>query len=114
MRRIPLSVAASVVGLLALSACGSEPLTERSFDSVADLRSAVTDQDLTCDSEDVVHGDGYKESMSCGDNVWLILFEDEQQKNARVDQYEESNSSYVDGPNWVVVAPQAELDRITN
>lgn len=106
------AAAAALAGLITLSACGSEPITDRSFDSVGDLREAATDAGLECGGDEIVQGEGYKESMSCGDNVWLIVFDDDQQKSRRVSQYDDNGSNFLQGANWVVVAPQNALDQI--
>lgn len=113
MRRIvPLS--ASLASLLALCACGDQTLTERRFESVTDLRAAVVDVGVACDSERISQGEGYAESLRCGQNVWLTVFRDEGQKDLRTDEYDEQGSTYIEGANWVVVAPEEILEQVTN
>lgn len=139
MRRLIPSVSALGITLLALTACGgggedpaggsssaaesapeqsessSQPVdTGQSLDSVDELKNAVTDAGLTCDGGEAIEGDGYKESMSCGDNVWLVVFDDDGQQSEKVSQYEEDGSNYLEGENWVVVAPQDALDKISS
>ena len=97
------------------SESSSQPVdTGQSFDSVDELKNAVTDAGLTCDGGEAIEGDGYKESMSCGDNVWLVVFDDDGQQSEKVSQYEEDGSNYLEGENWVVVAPQDALDKISS
>ncbi|MEW1978950.1 hypothetical protein AB0271_11320 [Kocuria palustris] len=101
-------------GSAAEQSSGSEkPIdTDASFGSVDELRAAVTDAGLDCDAGDPIEGEGYKESMSCGDNVWLVVFDDEKQQSDKVAQYDEDGSNYLEGENWVVVAPQEALDKV--
>ncbi|GGG64074.1 hypothetical protein GCM10011374_29520 [Kocuria dechangensis] len=115
MRRPSFLLAAPATVLL-LSACGGsngESLTLQSFDSVVDLKSAVTETGVTCDSDQISRGEGYKESLKCGDNVWLTVFDGPEDKQARIETYEKQQSTYVQGENWVVVAPQTTLDKVT-
>lgn len=111
-RTTPITVVV-LISAAALVGCGGDkPLTEQSFDSAADLRTAVAEAGVPCDNEEVNQGEGYKESINCGDNVWLTVFDNQEDKQARTERYDEQKSKYVSGENWVVVAPQESLDKI--
>lgn len=105
----------TALSLLALTACGgsSTSITDTSYDNVKDLKAAVTDAGLPCQSDSVFKGEGVKEAIKCGDKVWLGVYQDDKQKNARVDEYRKKENSFVAGPNWTVVAPQKELDKLS-
>lgn len=114
LRTVPLIL--TTAGLLALTACGDAQgpsLSTQSFDSATDLQAAVEERGITCESGRPSEGEGYKESLKCGNNVWLTVFESSEDKRARIETYEQQRSTFVEGPNWVVVAPQQTLDELS-
>lgn len=115
-RRI-LLITFPTVGLLAFTGCASSEtptLTTQRFESVTDLQAAVANRGIGCDSDTIAHGGGYKESLKCGDKTWLTIFETSADKEARIEIYEERNSTYIEGQNWVIVAPKEILQEVTS
>ena len=116
MRRTMSMIVVTTAGLLGVTACGGSEnptLTTQSFDSAMDLKAAVVDRGVVCNADTVAQGKGYKESLKCGDNVWLTVFESAADKEARIEAYDEQGSSYVQGQNWVIVAPEETLQKVT-
>jgi|GEM_PF-4959932 len=102
------------ISLLLASGCGSQQMTDKSVDSVSDLRSRITDLDVPCDSEKSFRTSGIKEAISCGGNVWLTVYENDEQKNARISEYKSKKNRYLEGSNWTVIGPQEQLEKLTS
>lgn len=103
----------AIIGFFALVACGNQTLSERSFDSVTELKSAATEAGVQCGSDDVFESEGAKESIKCGDGVWLSVFDTEDQKVERTNSYENRGTTYTQGPNWVIVGPEKAIQEVS-
>lgn len=112
-RTVPPILAASLLALTACGDSGSPSLPSQRFDSVTELKDAVVERGVACESDRITSGDEFKESLRCGDNVWLTVFEGSADKHARIETYEQRKSTFMEGRNWVVVAPQETLDKLS-
>ncbi|WP_431695621.1 hypothetical protein [Kocuria rhizophila] len=111
--KTPLTLSA-LLPLVLLTGCSSQTLTEKSMESVGALRAEVMQAGISCNTEKTFKTPDVKEALSCGDNVWLTVYQDESQKDARTTEYDAKKNHYVEGPNWTVVGPQEQLDKLSS
>lgn len=86
-----------------------DALTSESFDDTASLREALEDAGVECRDGVDFTGEGFQEGLRCAGGIWMTTYGDEDSKALKVAEYEDNGSNFVEGLNWIVVAPAAVL-----